>query len=483
MIERLALLWSRRAIRRLAWAVPVVILAIALMITSPLNVSTPPVGPLPTFDARDAETLCSDLNAAWSNDWPRVIADLEKLRSDRGACNGQDPAGLLYPAYYNYGAWLEQRGDIAGAITAYRKALEVWSQGVEAAQALQRRGALTPEPLATCDRQQITIATAAVPVYAPQGKGGFVKTQSGGFVIDGAAYRLRGINYYPARAPWQRFLIEADPAAVAQELDLLTGAGLNTLRIFLWYDALFDCPGSGAVPKPGPFARLDAIIKLAAERGLHLIVTLNDLPDLTIRPLYRYPDVAAAQTAYIVSRYRDEPAILAWDVRNEGDIDYTKGIAPSNVVLDWLAKTAAQIRQIDSNHLITAGWLDNAQVTEPVVDFVSFHHWSDGTSLRQRIAALKVSTQKPILLEEVGYSTFGGSETRQSDRLREVLTTADDEGLAGWLVWTAFDFSTDVTCLPPACPSKENGEHHFGLWHADYTPKPAVEMLKSLTAR
>src|SRR5207249_4109765 len=106
---------------------------------------------------------------------------------------------------------------------------------------------------------------------------------------------------------------------------------------------LFDCPGSGAVPRPDAFARLDAIIKLAAERGFHLIVTLNDLPDLTIRPLYLQPDVAAAQTAYVVSRYRDESAILAWDVRNEGDIDYTRGSAPSTTVLDWLAKTAAQI--------------------------------------------------------------------------------------------------------------------------------------------
>ena len=70
-----------------------------------------------------------------------------------------------------------------------------------------------------------------------------------------------------------------------------------------------------------------------------------------------------------------------------------------------------------------------------------------------------------------------------AEALFEFLPFADDEGLAGWLVWTAFDFSTDVTCLPPACPSTDNGEHHFGLWHADYTPKPAVEMLRAFTAR
>ncbi len=475
--------WSHPAIRRLTFALPIVILGLVLLYSSPLNSRLAPAGPLPTFDARDVPALCNDLNAAWNNDWPRVIYDLEKITAQRGTCGDQDPLLMFYPAYYNYGAWLERRGNIAGAITAYQKALQAAPQGVEAAQALRRHGALTPVPLMVCDPQEVIKATRSVPAYVPKGSGGFAEIGPDGFVIDGAAYRPRGINYYPARAPWRRFLLEADPAAVARELDLLAGAGLNAVRIFLWYDALFDCPGSGAVPKPQAFARLDAIIRLAAERSFHLIVTLNDLPDLTIRPLYDFPHVAAAQTAYIVSRYRDEPAILAWDVRNEGDIDYIRGAASSRAVLNWLRETAAQIRQLDPNHLITAGWNENSQVTESMVDFVSFHHWSDGQRLRQRIAALRLSTRKPIVLEEVGYSTYGGAEMPQSNKLREVLAAAEAEGLAGWFVWTAFDFSTDVTCLPPACPSKDNGEHHFGLWRADYTPKPAVEVLRAYIMR
>jgi Cellulase (glycosyl hydrolase family 5) len=474
---------SSRTVQRVLWVIPAAILLFVLLRSAPLDPLMMPGNPPPTYDARDPKTLCDDLNSAWDNDWPRVIYDLEKVRERQATCNGQDPLLTLYPAYYNYGAWLERRGDIAGAIAAYRKALEFSPQGVEAAQALQRRDAFTPAPLVVCGAQMIKKATAAVPIYLPHGKSGFARIESGGFVIDGAAYRPHGINYYPARAPWRRFLLEADPASVARELDLLGGAGIDALRIFVWYDALFDCPGSGAVPKPEAVARLDAVIRLAAQRGFRLIVTLNDLPDLTIRPLYRYPDVAAAQTAYIVSRYRDEPTILAWDVRNEGDIDYGKGIVPSKLVLGWLAQTAAQIRALDPNHLITAGWNENAQATAEIVDFVSFHHWSDWQNLRQRIADLRTYTQKPILLEEVGYSTLGLPEAQQSDKLREVLTAADQEGLAGWLLWTAFDFSTDVTCLPPACPSLDNGEHHFGLWRADYTPKPAVEMLKAFTVR
>jgi hypothetical protein len=58
---------------------------------------------------------------------------------------------------------------------------------------------------------------------------------------------------------------------------------------------------------------------------------------------------------------------------------------------------------------------------------------------------------------------------------RRFLTEA--ENLLGWLVWAAFDFPLDATCIRPACPSQDNAEHHFGLWFPDYTPKPVIEWL------
>jgi hypothetical protein len=439
-------------------------------------------GPLPTYDTREVALLCDGLNSAWGTDWPQVIASLEKLRERQGKCGGQDPAQTLYPAYYNYGASLEKRGDLTGAITAYRKALEVSPQGGEAIQALLKHKAFTPAPLPQCLPQKTQQALASVPSYSPHGKGDFVRIQPGtsNFYADGRPYRIRGINYYPMRAPWRRFLTESEPTSVAKELDLIAGAGFNTLRIFLWYEALFDCPGSGAVPKPEAIARLDNVIRLSAARGLRLIVTLNDLPDLTIRPLYREPEPAAAQTAYIVSRYGNEPAILAWDLRNEGDIDIMKGFVSQSTVMSWLRQTAQQVRQLDPNHLLTAGWNQDSHMTIDVVDFVSFHHWSSAELLRLRIAAFQAQTRKPILLQEVGYSAYGAGEARQGDRLRDVINAANSTGLAGWMIWTAFDFPTDVTCIAPACPSKDNSEHHFGLWRTDYTPKSAVNVIKSL---
>jgi tetratricopeptide (TPR) repeat protein len=438
---------------------------------------------LPTADIRDAVALCSDIDTAWAKtNWPVVIESLEKVRDQNETCYGTDPILKLYPAYYNYGAWLQARGRRTDAIQAYQQALLINPKGTEAAQALQRINAFTQVPVGTCADTDVTSALKTIPAYEVQGTGDFVKIEAGKFVGAGQLFKIRGVNYYPVRSPWRRFLTHSDLQTVATELDLIKATGFNTLRIFLWYDALFDCPGSGVVPKPEAFKRLDGMIKLAADRGFRLLVTLNDLPDLTIRPLYLNPEIPSAQTAYIVSRYRDEPAIFAWDVRNEGDIDYFRNGFSSKVVLGWLAKGASQIRDLDPNHLITAGWLSNPQMTEPAVDFVSFHHWTDQQTLKVRIGAVRVYTQKPILVEEIGYSTLGVSEAQQGTLLRNALQAAESTGAAGWLIWTAFDYPTDATCIPPACPSKDNGEHHFGLWRTDYTPKPAVEILKSLNA-
>ncbi|MBN1286371.1 MAG: cellulase family glycosylhydrolase [Anaerolineae bacterium] len=337
----------------------------------------------------------------------------------------------------------------------------------------------TPFVLERCAPEQIQAAFAALPSYTPA-PGAFVGVADGGFAAGGVRFPVRGANYYPVHTPWRRFLTETAPEAVQREFALMREAGLNTLRIFLWYEALFQCPGSGAVPRPDTFARLDAFIHRAGEAGFRLIVTLNDLPDLEHCPLYTAPAHTQAQTRYIVSRYRDEPVIMAWDLRNEGDIDYRERFTREQV-LAWLAETAALVRRIDPNHLMTAGWLQDSAATAPHVDFLSFHHWRSAAELTDRLRALRAATDKPLLLGEVGYSALGRSEVEQAALLDQAIAAAEAEGAAGWLVWTAFDFTRAATCWPGPCLSPNNQEHYFGLWHVEYNPKPAVDVVLRYT--
>lgn len=439
--------------------------------------------PLPTPDTRTVAQLCFDLDKFWNRDWVEVITVLERVRKEGEQCGDKDPTLMLYPAYYNYGVALEQRGRRAEAIDAYQKAHLANPDGTEAVNALKKLNAFTPLPLTVCEQDHVTEALGTLAPYTPQMRGGYATLKDGQFHVNGLTLRVRGANYYPVRAPWRRFLTDTDLVTAAKEIDLLAGARINTLRIFLWYDALFDCPGSGLVPVKAAFERLDGVIRLAAQRNMRLIVTLHDLADLTVRPLYMHPETSLAQTLFIVSRYRDEPAILAWDVRNEGDIDYTRYKIPSKAVLTWLRNTSAQVRLAAPNHLLTAGWLGDPLPTDEAVDFFSIHHWSSAGDLIRRVEVIRAASPKPILVEEVGYNTWSGDTEGQARKLYEAISAADGAGLLGWVVWTAFDFPTDVTCIPPACPSKDNGEHHFGLWRVDYTPKPVVAMLAAYEGR
>ncbi|HLU10233.1 MAG TPA: cellulase family glycosylhydrolase [Oceanobacillus sp.] len=345
------------------------------------------------------------------------------------------------------------------------------------------QNATTPPPLATCTQAEAQAGLDALPPYQPTETEHFVQLADHRLVIGEEPFTARGVNYYPMRYPWRRFLTTADTNEIQRELNLLRMVGFNTLRLFLWNEALFTCPARGAVPNAENFRRLDKIIHTAAARDFRLIVTLNDLPDLEHYPLYHNPAHIQAQTAFIVERYRNEPTILAWDLRNEGDIDYgsinlLNMRFPRDVVLNWLEQTSQQVRDLDPNHLITAGWLFDAEATAPYVDFVSFHHWQDATELARRIQAIQEVTDKPILLEEFGFSTFRVDEDEQAQLIRDNIRMATEYDLLGWLVWTAFDFPLDATCIPPACPSQDNAEHHFGLWRTDYTAKPAVEIVE-----
>lgn len=336
------------------------------------------------------------------------------------------------------------------------------------------------EPLESCSMQQVQAAFAQLAPYHPTSLQGWVTAGEEFLTLNGAPFLVQGINYYPSRSPWRRFLTETDMNVVDRELDLIATAGFNTLRLYLWNDALFQCPGSGAVPVPEAWAILDGVVQRAAVRGLRVIMTLNDMPDLENYPLYTNPAHTVAQTEFIVSRYRDEPAVMAWDMRNAGDLDYgienqMQGAFTRQQVIEWLADTSAYIREIDGRHLLTAGWGFDAAATIPFVDFVSFAHWSDDMAeLRGRVITLNNATTKPVVLTSFGFSTFEQSEEQQAELITGVVDVIEQYDAAGWVLWTGFDFPLDATCVEPNCPSEDNREHHFGLWRTDYSAKPAL---------
>ncbi|MFN8374283.1 MAG: hypothetical protein U0694_15570 [Anaerolineae bacterium] len=439
---------------------------------------------VPTLDTQNAEALCQAINSNWARDWELTIRALENLRTLNALCDdGIAVDNRLYTAYVAYGTQLEQRGQQADAIAAYQAALEYDAAGNEAIGRLARLGIVTPQPPPRCEPQQVTDLFAAMPDYTPS-SGSYVRINERRFTLDGTTYPVHGIVYYPRDYPGGRFLTQMDVEAVSEELDLMRAAGINTLRIYLWHGGMFTCIGNGAVPLADAFIRLDGFIREAAARSMKLIVTLNESPDLTTYPLYSSPRHTAEQIEYIVTRYREEPAIMAWDLRDGGDYDYlgvdgVSGVFTRDQVLAWLADTAILVRQLDPNHLITASWEHDSQSTASVVDFISFQHYGNIDDLRQTMANVMDSTNKPVLLSGVGYSTYTLDEQTQRTALQLALQATRTNGLAGWMIYTAFDTPLNVTCTPPdeqtLCPDAP--AYHFGIWNTSYFPKLALDIV------
>lgn len=422
---------------------------------------------------------CANVDANWGEDWTAALAALEELNALGLSCGGEPLPRKMYAAHFNYATALEDEGEVETAIEHYEAAFRLDPRRQEALSALIRLDAL-PEPTPpACTNPGTRLPDPARP-QSPD-LSAFVTTEDEQLMLDGEVFTIRGVNYYPRHAPWHRFLEEADPTEVARELDLIQAAGFNTVRIFLWYDPLFTCEPEDALPDEAAFRRVDMLLASARERELRVIVTLNDLPDLTFRPLYTDWARYDAQTVYIVRRYRHEPHILAWDLRNEGDLDYGahregEGRFSEEEVLKWLAHTSEVVREHDPHHLITTGWWGDPVATAPYVDLLSFHHWWDAERLQTRIEGYREQTNKPLLLEEIGYHSWAvaphnpRSERTQAELLQVGLGIVEEEELAGWVVWTAFDFV-------PAAGLPATHEHFFGLWRSDLSPKPALDAL------
>ncbi len=246
----------------------------------------------------------------------------------------------------------------------------------------------------------------------------------------------------------------------------------------MWYEPLFTCQPEEAIPNEAAFALVDTLLALAGQRNLKVIISLNDLPDLLYRPLYTDWARYDAQTTYIVRRYRNEPSLLAWDVRNGADFDLkdTPGRFTAEDVSAWLAHITALIRENDPHHLLTAGWLYDPGPTAPYVDILAFQHWEENEALAERLATYRAEHTKPLLLMATGEHSWPESpESPQDERSQaeylEEITTLAEAGDVGWLLWTAFDFVP-----PPGQPDHYN--FHFGLWRTDLQPKFVLETLR-----
>lgn len=333
-----------------------------------------------------------------------------------------------------------------------------------------------------CTDAEIADLLRAVPAYTP-GNGAFVAVRGADLSLNWERFVLRGVNYQPEGG---LFGIPLD--VLERDFARLHAIGINAVRVFVDYGPLFTCSGHGAIPDPAAVAHFDALIRLADTYDLRLIPVLHHTAGQAYEPLYTHPGDMPAQTAYIVTRYRAEPVIALWDLRDSGDADYDLaqgGRFTREGVLDWLSRTAAAVHQIDPHHPVTAGWAADTAGTFASVDVVSMQHFDTTQALRERVAGLRAQTDKPVLLVAFGASSLtpespAAREERQAQVIADFVRAGEADQLAGWFVWTMLDAPLDPTCAVVACDGAGDPRGYFGLWRMDRTPKAAVALLDDL---
>jgi hypothetical protein len=139
--------------------------------------------------------------------------------------------------------------------------------------------------------------------------------------------------------------------------------------------------------------------------------------------------------------YRDDPAILAWQLGNEfpswwGDRRLDEKTWKPRVTA-WSCEMAACLKQIDSKHLVMEGGGDRATfIADPNIDVMSTHlyeYWNRLGGGSTDLAALARADQsecrgkKPLIIDEFG---LGSLET-----IQQLMRAIREDGLAGGLLW------------------------------------------------
>jgi mannan endo-1,4-beta-mannosidase len=336
-----------------------------------------------------------------------------------------------------------------------------------------------------------------------------VRIQDRCFTVNGSPFKVVGANnYYLAFAtqPMRSAVFEAAKAM-----------GLNVLRAPAFLDCKIACPGvtpegawrgvyfqywSSETNRPeintgeNGLERLDHLIAEAEQTGMRLILPLvNYWPDFggmdqyvawfggkSRHEFYRNPRIRGAYQAYIkqiLERknivtgrfYKDEPAILAWELANEPRCDTRDGGA---TLLEWVLSMSRWVKEHDANHLLGVGdegYFANGSgelydgrhgvdcdtfLEAPDIDFGTFHLYpqiwrrDDATSfglrwLEQHLKAGETHG-KPVLLEEYGMRV-GGVRGLPSAAARDVVYRAwlhsilvqDGAGDLAWMLASTDD--------------------------------------------
>jgi mannan endo-1,4-beta-mannosidase len=272
---------------------------------------------------------------------------------------------------------------------------------------------------------------------------GFVRREGSRLMLDGRSIHFNGANQY--------YVFYKSRAMTDELLEDAAALGLNVLRTWAfcnggWHDGHCLQPAPRVYHEP-TFEKLDYAIYRAEQLGIRLVFSLvNNWDDFggmntyvewseTAREhddFYSDPGTRALYkdyVSYVLNRrntltgraYKDEPAILMWELANEPRVAKSR----AGDFYAWIDEMAGHIKSIDSKHLVSTGsegGYDTDLVAthrSPHVDVVSFHLYPEAWSfseeqslayIQEQIRTAKEELRKPVFCGEFGIRDKGARD-------------------------------------------------------------------------
>ncbi len=247
---------------------------------------------------------------------------------------------------------------------------------------------------------------------------------------------LVGCNFIPSTAVnqlemWQEATFDRD--TIERELCWAADLGFNVVRVYL-HDLLWDQDQEGFL------GRVDTFLDMAERAGISVLFVLFDDgwstspqlgPQLAPHPgrhnpgwvqspglpaLDAYPNDSVLRDRLeryvggLVSAYKNDRRILAWDVYNEpGGFPSPRSEPVGEACLPLLRDVFAWVRASEPEQSLTSGlWLNPTKPVSPAIrslqenlsDVVSLHHYGSADELTELIDELRTQTDRPLLCTE-----------------------------------------------------------------------------------
>jgi len=328
-----------------------------------------------------------------------------------------------------------------------------------------------------------------------------VRLEGNYFSAGGRRFIPVGAHWVPAKAALQ-WPLEWNPQDIEADFAKMRDLGFNTVRFDLFWAWFEPRPGDY---NPEAFKQFDYFISLAHRYHIYLHPSLfigGEVGEAYWDVYWRYgrhpqadPEMLRLQTnhaAEFARRYRDETAILAWDLTDEPPYWIVEGATTDAMAINWTHLIAGAFHLLDPGRPLVVGTSMEDVGHGPFrpdtiradVDFFSVHPYSiyaqelfpdpmlseRGTYCAAFQTALSGGAGHPVMIQEMGASSAQYAPERIAAFDGVSMYSGLAAGANGFLLWCFTDAAPEQFRQVPYLRSPH--ETQFGLTTWDRQDRP-----------